>query len=32
MDRLEAMLAEWSTFSDAVNRIARPVSMPVYVA
>ena len=32
MDRLDAMLAEWNTFSDAVNRIARPVSLPAYVA
>ena len=27
-DRLDAMLAEWSTFSDAVNRIARPIAVP----
>ena len=32
MDRLDAMLAEWNTFSDAVNRIARPVNVPAYVA
>jgi PadR family transcriptional regulator PadR len=32
MDRLEAMLAEWSSFADAVNRIARPLSVPAYVA
>ena len=32
MDRLDAMLAEWNTFSDAVNRIAKPANIPAYVA
>ena len=32
MDRLDAMLAEWDTFANAVNRIARPVGIPAYVA
>ena len=32
MDRLNAMLAEWDTFANAVNRIARPVNVPAYVA
>ena len=32
MDRLDAMLAEWDTFANAVNRIAKPANIPAYVA
>ena len=32
MDRLDTMLAEWDTFANAVNRIAKPANIPAYVA